>query len=516
MATIDPQELELARIRNGQPGQIRNELELTNGDVVTSMNSQLRAIGPRQVQDLLDTFPPSQRAHARLALARSSEFANMEAWNALILAMRPLLDAGGRLYLPGSGSLADNLAYTAQKGAYASLPGGAARLPTTETVTPGAVVVLDAVVLHKLQRDPAFAQTLRDSRCVLLEARGMTSGINLFNSASPEVIARRTTAIMERARALAAERKTSFEEGVDLALEQESRAALQAHAPELAQQLRVVDAATHPALSNADLARQLNGDAGMTAQELEGVLEPFPPEHRALARELLAQQAEIYSPRRLAAELEQQHTTLMAQAPGMGVPPERVYFYIPQTGKSYGMLAMAHREATGTPVERYINGPAELKARNLDKDNLLIVFDDVAGSGQSLEDSTEDVMRTNFHGKIIVSPMVSTKQAKELFTNLSKRNTDIHYQPNKMSMALKESVFHQSLTQPNQDKVNELIGDKGYASNALSLTLPYMAPDNNSSFFGWFLAPFFLANKNQLASKAKPYNFSWLAQRSSP
>ncbi|HRC58247.1 MAG TPA: hypothetical protein PKU97_20125 [Kofleriaceae bacterium] len=472
------------------------------------MNSQLRAIGPRQVQDLLDTFPPSQRAHARLALARSSEFANMEAWNALILAMRPLLDAGGRLYLPGSGSLADNLAYTAQKGAYASLPGGAARLPTTETVTPGAVVVLDAVVLHKLQREPAFAQTLRDSRCVLLEARGMTSGINLFNSASPEVIARRTTAIMERARALAAERKTSFEEGVDLALEQESRAALQAHAPELAQQLRVVDAATHPALSNADLARQLNGDAGMTAQELEGVLEPFPPEHRALARELLAQQAEIYSPRRLAAELEQQHTTLMAQAPGMGVPPERVYFYIPQTGKSYGMLAMAHREATGTPVERYINGPAELKARNLDKDNLLIVFDDVAGSGQSLEDSLIDIRDSGYLGKAILSPIISTKAASNLFTNTLAGHPETTFTPGRTAHGLAESFFAKGLTHDNKRDLGKVLHDGGYAQNALSVAFPYMAPDNNNAFFGDLIAEFFITNKNRLASKAKPHPLS--------
>ena len=180
------------------------------------------------------------------------------------------------------------------------------------------------------------------------------------------------------------------------------------------------------------------------------------------------------------------------------------------------MLAMAHREATGTPVEQYVNGPTDLATRNFSKDHLLIVFDDVAGSGQSLEDSVADIRRKNFPGKVIASPMVSTEQAKKLFSRISKTNGGVIYEPSSMSRALRESLFYKSLDTEQQAFLEKLIDDDGYAGNALSISFPYMSPDNNNSLFGWIFAQFFITNKNQLASKSKPYNYPTLQDSSRP
>ncbi len=516
MAAIDPVALELARIRTGSPGKVRNVLELNNADVALAMNEQLRAIGPEQVSELLESFPASDRELARLVLGRSSGFANMEAWSAIVGALQPHLAAGKRLYTPGAGSLADNLAYTASKGQYAELPTKVPRIASTNTLEPGALVVLDPVILHKLQHDAAFARKLVDLRCQVLEPRGMFGGLNLFDSPTPQAIAQRTRALVAETRAVASAQGLTALEAIDAVLARPGQNALAAHAPELIAQVQVVDASAHPAVTDKALARQLSGDAGITPDELEGVLEPFSEQHRELARELLAQQAEVYSPRRFAAELVDTHAHLLARVQQTGGDPGRVYFYIPRLAKSYGMLAMAHREATGTSVDRYINGPDDLRARALATEDTLIVLDDVAGSGQSLEDSAIDIHRTGFTGKVLISPMVSTEKARTLFQRLTQSQPNVDYQPHAMSRALEESFFFKNLEPNNKDALTELIQDPGYASNALSMVFPYMAPDNNGSFFGSLIAHFYITNRNQHASKADAYDFSKISKNKTP
>lgn len=65
---------DLARIRSGEPGNIRSEAELSNADVAKSMNAQLKQIKPGEIDAVLNKFPPDQQAHAREVLARASGF----------------------------------------------------------------------------------------------------------------------------------------------------------------------------------------------------------------------------------------------------------------------------------------------------------------------------------------------------------------------------------------------------------------------------------------------------------
>jgi len=53
--------------------------------------------------------------------------------------------------------------------------------------------------------------------------------------------------------------------------------------------------------------------------------------------------------------------------------------------------------------------------------------------------------------------------------------------------------------------LDEVIDDSGFGQNALTMALPYMAPDNNNSFFGDVLAKFFIMNEKRTASKAPTY-----------
>jgi hypothetical protein len=511
MSAVDPRAAELARIRNGPPGVIRGEAELSNADVAMAMNAQLRAFSPEDVQNILMQFPEAQRAQARYVLARSSQFGNMEAWNALRLAMEPYLAKGGALYVPGSGSLADNVEYVSSKKSFREVPGVESKLVTTRELQRGAFLVLDAVILHKLRTQPAFAKQVADLDCRLLEPRGFNEGINLYNSPSPESVVTRTEDILGRARALSSDGSMSFEQAVDAALGSGTRNALDDVNPGLHYLVKEVDARKHPDLSDKAMARQLNGDAGISEQEVTAQLGKVLPEHQSYARELMARQSEIYSSRRFATELADQHQVLMAKASERGVSPDQVFFYIPESGKSYGMIAMAHREATATAVNRYINGPSDLKRRKLGVKTAIVIFDDVAGSGMSLQDATS-LIGPSYGGTVLVSPMVSTEVARTLFDasagGISKSNPKVAFEPRSMSRALEESFFFQSLSPADQEKLRRVVGQKGFGTNALSMAFPYMAPDNNNALFGDLIARFFMLNRNRAAAKSPEYKIA--------
>jgi hypothetical protein len=290
---------------------------------------------------------------------------------------------------------------------------------------------------------------------------------------------------------------------------------LQAAHPELAAQVKVVDAAAHPDISSAAIAQQLSGNAGITEEELSEILAQFSDEEQNYIRELLTQRGQVFSARRFADELAQHHAEIMAMAAQRGIKPEDVYFYIPEGGKSYGMLAMGHRNATGTPVDHYINGASDLKARGLGADTMIVVLDDVAGSGDSLHEAVEgkyDGIKTaHYEGKIVVSPMVSTETANEVFSGKAgkggvvQNNPNVTYKPRQISEALEESSFFKSLAPLEQDALRRLVGDLGYGKNALSMAFEYMAPDNNNALFGDLVAKHFIANKNRKASKSKKW-----------
>jgi hypothetical protein len=507
MRAVDHEQAELDRIRNGPAGRIRPESELSNRDVARAMNSQLQAIKPDDVNAIIISFPAEQRAKVRAVLAQASGFGSMDSFNAIRVAMQPHLTAGGKLYVPGSGSVADNIVYLAGKQTFDRVAGAApGEIETTKKLVPKAIVVLDPVILHRVQADPAFAKSLVDNHCVLLEPHGFTGGLNLFNTPSPEVIAARTAQILEQAQRLhAAGGATSFEEAIDAALGANTRSVLAAADPGLQGQVRVVHATEHPDVSSAAIADQLNGGAGITEEEVGKALAGLSTRQQHNARELLARQGEIFSSRRVANELAEQHRHAMAQASQRGVSADNVYFYIPKADKSYGMLAMAHREVTGTAVGHYINGVADLKARSLGSNTLLVVLDDVAGSGHSLQGAMTSIAGAAYQGHTIIAPMVSTDQANQLFSTLALLNPNLSFQPRDISRGLMESDFYKGLDPELQAFMHELVGDKGYGGNALSMAFPYMAPDNNNAVFGDRFASHFIVNKNRSAAKSSKY-----------
>jgi hypothetical protein len=173
------------------------------------------------------------------------------------------------------------------------------------------------------------------------------------------------------------------------------------------------------------------------------------------------------------------------------------------------MMAMAHREATGTQADYYINGASELAGRRLAPATMVVVLDDVAGSGDSLDSASISASSSGYQGQIVISPMVSTAKANKLFTDpgtgITSSRPNTSYQPGRVMSAIKESPYYKGLTPAQQRRLLDLLGKDhwglGYDDNGLSMAFPYMAPDNNS-MFGDGVAKDFIMNQNRDAAKS--------------
>jgi hypothetical protein len=342
-------------------------------------------------------------------------------------------------------------------------------------------LILDKVVIAKMNAPVTgkeFAKSLVTNKVVLLDPRGFVDGNNMYNSASPEVIAQRADAVLKRATAIETAEKIPFDEAVSRALDEQSRAAIEAQDPAVAAalkgQLQVVDPAAHADLGSAAIADQVNSSGKVTEAQLEAALAKVREADRPYLREILAQQAEIFSPRRQGNELAEQGQKILDLASPHGIPEGKVFYLVPVTGKSYGMVAMAHREATSTPVDHYIEGPAGLRDAmakgTIDNSSMLVIFDDVAGSGDSLRDANIIAKNNGYRGKIAIAPIVSTGKANEVFNGprgIATNDPNVTYMPGRIAPALKETPFFQSLSPAERTHIEEnLMGGKlGWKEN---------------------------------------------------
>ncbi|MEZ4401136.1 MAG: hypothetical protein R3B06_14015 [Kofleriaceae bacterium] len=507
----------LAQIRGGTPGVIRDAAALTDAQVVASLDAQLAKVTPTNVDELVAAFP-GREAAARLVLARASGFGPMEAMNGLRAAIDQHLADGKRLFAPGRGSLADNLAYLSDKAMFEGQPGvnhqAAAMVATTTQLENGAIVLLDRVVLDMIANDATFAAELVSKHCVLVEPRGLVGGISMFNTPQAMQLADHTARILARADAIMAGGPIDLEAAIAQALAAPTTQVLAAAG--VTNPVEVVDPGRAAATDSATISTQVSGRQGMTPDELSAALATRPAGERAMIRELLAHQGEVFSPRRFAEALLAKHQEILARAAAMSIPADKVYFLIPLKNKSYGMIAMAHREATNTPSNRYLNGPEDVKG--LGPDTMVVIFDDVGGSGDSLHQAVAAIDKgkhpmvfaptTSYPGHVMVAPMVSTEAAAALFAGTGRYGpsgldavTGLEFRPQAMARALTESVFFRGLDATQQQTLSDIVGKKGFGQNALSMAFPYMSPDNNNGLFYELFARFYIMNRNQKAAK---------------
>jgi hypothetical protein len=236
------------------------------------------------------------------------------------------------------------------------------------------------------------------------------------------------------------------------------------------------------------IVRRLNGLQGITAAQVEQELNKLPPGYHAYASELAAQNSVVYSPRAMAHELRTMHQSILQVAQQRNIPIDNIYYFVPGALKSYGMVAMAYMYATGVGSDRFVSSP-----QSAPSDGLIIVLDDLAGTGGSLS----SLLKTDGSGVLhtaLTATIISTSPALE----------DLPSIPNTVIEPLENSPLARGLPTEHMEMLYFTAGHNGHGGMSLCVSLPYMSPDNNCSFWSTLFAPYFTASSAGIKNKL-PY-----------
>ncbi len=481
--------------------------------VIEKIRKQQALIAATDIEDIIvSNFPVEDHRLASLLLDEMTRFASMKSLNGLqgrlvYETQQKNLD----IYYQREGSLGSTLNYLAKK--HANLPEHPAKvqaLPSPfqnnvlkqkslDRVTQGAIL-LDAATLDQLAQSPALRDHILKHKLQLLYPRGWNEGVNPFNQVSVEGIAVKLAKLVNIAKQLQQEQGLSQERSVKEAVSQPTRSLLASWG--LEKQLRVLvpgfpsDTLINPTLSHPnrfpssdEIAEQL-APASMSREDLDSALKKFQePAYRKGALAVLAQQAEIFSPLRLSLTAQALHLKILDYARAHRVPADRVFYYIPTNAKSYGLVSANHLMVNEVPYAQLIDDPAAIENQ---AESILVVLDDVAGSGFSLRKAHQFIRSKKFSGKIIIAPLISTTSARTVLERQGDRN--MKYLSAAIVPSFRKHPSFQALSPALQQVLCRVVGSLGFNDNGLSLAFPYMTPDNNNAFFANQIGPYFTLN----------------------
>lgn len=518
-------------LRTGVKGHIRENAELRADDVAMVLNDQLMQIPSGMVSQILNRFSIEQREDARIVLGKISRFGSLEGLGTFIDTLRPHFEAGKKLYVTGGSSLADNLSYlNNEKSSFDT-----AEIPTTKRIDADSIVVLDDLMIHKLQCDEEFRMSVINNRVPLIVPEGFINGINMFNAPSPDAIYAKTEGVFLRALAM---RDEHIERAVGTILQQDIVSMLPLETAHLVQNVSL-DFTTSDPYSTVSIARQMNGNAGITAEQIQGILTRRLGSDSSTATfqgisleqvafELLIQNTQVVSARRYSHLASRLMTNLVKIAAKHDVSKADIVYVVPDEGRSYGLMTMAFRLVNDLPPEQFVASIEELKARKPHSNSMVVVVDDMCGSGENLKDVYLDV-RSVSDCHLALCPLITTRAGymsrtrHSPFQNPSFRemqkvgvtdkhtqrvwplvpDTRLHFLPSLGMPELACSLFFKNLSEAQKNAVWVLLQGEEYAgysnflghdANASQTVMFTMAPDNNNYFFNKYVAHHFTLN----------------------
>ena len=210
------------------------------------------------------------------------------------------------------------------------------------------------------------------------------------------------------------------------------------------------------------------------------------PEYRSAALELLHRNAEIFSPRRLTQFSIEKQKAIEAYAKERNILPQSIYYLIPNINKSYGVVTMQHLLVNNIPPEQAVSDISAVPPKN----SMVVILDDVAGSGASLC-AVYNEIKHFYNGPVVISPTISSLTAANFLKSSCKSAAFI---PGKVITPFKQSDYFKNLPTERKKIFDVLMGSLGFGRDGLSIAFPYMAPDNNNQFFAKDIAPRFTLN----------------------
>lgn len=178
-----------------------------------------------------------------------------------------------------------------------------------------------------------------------------------------------------------------------------------------------------------------------------------------------------------------------------------------------------YKDLFNFPESRMIQADDVQDLNKYPKNSAFLILDDIIGSGDSMigtADYCTSAKKLNKDKFIIFVPITATEtglaNVNKYITkhSRSKNDTIIFLDKNVLEKADGYKIFKNWYLKMKSFFGSSNINDKGFKEQALNVSFPYMAPDNNS-FISANLQDLFLVNDSCI--KNKPYSFEKLKKK---
>ena len=508
------------KLRRGIPGYVRKDL--TSEDYLRVIRKQLRTIAPDEVGSLVKQFPTKDQDEVRQVLSRLTLLGSMEGIHSFRDSIVHLLtdsrtahslpdNAKHKVFTPHQGSLGDLLMYLeTKKGSFGSIS-----MAGTNILEEASIIILDNVILSRISNDPQFAERIAHSKAKLIYPRSWQSGANLFSSPDLQNLASKVSGTLDEARkVISASNGKVF--SVHEALDQILDRPLESLPENLRSRVEIVDNRQASNISNEAIAEQINGSQEPSTATIEAAIKLASSKNSETSKEdantileLIIQNTHVFSPRSLAELSRKSFSSIEQVLRTKGQDPSKIYFISSDDSgelKSYDAIACLYQHANsarfaelGIGADRFLPGTDELQkgiaSGRIPPDAVIIIADDIAGTGASLCNQYESIVK-KFKGQIIIAPLVCTTSAFRTLKDYAAK-----HDPSFPSLILNaygipdthKSSLYSGMASSNQSRVVRAAGPikSGFGDNGLLVSFPYMAPDNNATFWKQHFAKLF-------------------------
>lgn len=483
-------EIEISKIKSGVMGKIRTEAELSNKDIIKLVDSQLLNTKPEEIKNLISSFSQEDQIVVKKLLKELTQFGNMESMDDIAKALESKVGSAQLIYCQNKNTLSDVIRYLcASKNSF----GAKNALATSFTYSlEKSTVLLDDIFLKELESNKTLLDKLKSNidNIKIITPESWITGINPFNQTKD--MQRILEDTLGRFKAIKSSNPNISE----------SKAIKDAIRMPLFERLNKlgIDTSKVNFVQNSNsivdvdskyfaelVARQLNHPT-MNEPQLEKILSRVHKDYHPYIREMLAHSMELNSPKSMSVDLKYIHKKILQ---ANGGTDKGIYYVIPESPKSYSLVSMQYQLTNDIPSSKILSKYQAI--HELPKDaQKLIILDDVAASGESLIYNVEQLDGCKLKDQlkeIIALPIISTEKAAAKFNekavaNMSGRDIE----------SFMGSSWYKSLSEDDQAILEKIMYGSGYNQSGCCITFPYMAPDNNITFFASEFAKMFTLN----------------------
>ncbi len=506
-------------IRSGIPSHVRSKNELSNNDLSFITDKQLLIYKQKYIQKIISSFEGREDL-ALMVLRRMTQFGNIKSLEHLNNKLTEMLGENYVVYTDKGPALATNLMYLFRKSALTQEPQVVHLKNLDHIFSPDKnpdktsrrpALLVDEYILERLKSNPQLVQKLQNAGAMLIIPESFDTGVSFCNQAIS--IQKRLTRLVNKVEQIQTKTGLNLDDCIDKALNRRIRkdlAELGFNSDQI-QTLRIVEDNTSTTVK--DITNQLN-PIRVSGRQLGAALRDALPGKqgflRRYARELIAQNAQMYSPRRISLIMRKQHQQILDIADERGIPHEKILYYIPEPTASYGLYTMIYRATNHIPSTQIVtsvsgaNGIREVRGGN----RMIVILDDISSSGTQPNTIYQALKGAKLRDNIGFFPLIastgSSKTAVARFQALKKQDSNLHFLPHDTVTKFTESPYFHSLSPKQRERFLLLTQDDGfilnnYGGNGLCTLFPQMSPTSNNAFWNAIIAPLFLPSPNSVS-----------------